>query len=135
MGELATAFQHLRNVLTENYITSLKQACKRHLSQEEAIPSYTLIDSLDIPAFTKIKRTLEEQTGETLYYLNDFYIYTDDTFGASWHMDTELFTFEHALNAWILLSPNRSTDPLCFIDQLNDTPERYYHGLDIDGDD
>ncbi|WNM64008.1 hypothetical protein [Candidatus Nitrospira neomarina] len=70
-----------------------------------------------------------------MYYLNDFYIYTDDTFATGWHMDTELFTFEHALNAWILLSSDHVTDPLCFIDQLNDTPDRYYHSLKVDGDD
>jgi hypothetical protein len=49
-------------------------------------------------------------------------------------MDTELFTFERAINAWILLSPERVSDPVAFIDGINDAPEHCFHSVHIDGD-
>ncbi|ACK65144.1 hypothetical protein PCC8801_1069 [Rippkaea orientalis PCC 8801] len=134
MAEFSSVFEHIKNVLSEDDINSLKQICKKHFSQEQAIPSYVLLDYLDIPVFKKIKLLLEEKINAKLYYLNDFYIYTDNTFSASWHMDTELFTFERAINVWILLSPDSVTDPLCFMADINDKPERYYHSLKIDSD-
>jgi hypothetical protein len=133
MSDLSNAFIKLSNALNGHDISFLKQACKAHFDQKDG-PCYTLIDNLHTPTFLKIKHLLEEHLKEPLFYLNDFYLYTDNTFGTSWHMDTELFTFESAVNAWILLSPDTVKDPMCFISNLNDSMDRYYHNVEINGD-
>ncbi len=122
----------LRGALSDEDLTTLKQSCQRHLRHEDPIPSYVLIDQLNAPIYKKIKKAIEAQTNEKLFYLNDFYIYSDNSHQANWHMDTELFTFENCLNAWILLSPDEVDNPLAFIDDLNDAPSNYFHSLKID---
>lgn len=133
MPELVAPYLIVNNALTAEDVEFLKQSCKRHLHQER-IPCYVLLNDLGSSTYLKIKKTLEQRIGETLYYLNDFYIYTDDTFKTNWHMDTELFTLDRAVNAWILLSPDHVEDPLGFIDQINDSPELSFHSVSIDGD-
>ncbi len=108
----------------------LTQACKAHLAQIDG-PCYTLIDAQEAPTLLKIKLALERLVGKPLFYLNDFYLYTDSTFATNWHMDTELFTFANAINAWVLLSPEMVTDPLCFIADINETPENSYHNVEV----
>lgn len=133
MSELVTPYLLVQNALTEGDVQFLKQACKRHLDQER-MPCYVLLNNLESPTYLKVKEVLEKKIGETLHYLNDFYIYTDSTFKTNWHMDTELFALDRAINAWILLSPDQIEDPLGFIDQINDSPERRFHSVRIDGD-
>jgi hypothetical protein len=133
MPELAEPFVVLRNALEPDDIAYLRDACKTRLAQD-GIPCFAMIDRQQSPTYAKITRVLEAQIGETLNYLNDFYIYTDQTFKAGWHMDTELFTFECAINAWILLSPDQIENPLGFIPDLNVDQERYYHSVAIEGD-
>lgn len=133
MPELVTPYLHIRNALAADDLEFLRNACKRYISQE-GIPCYVLIDNLDSPACLKIKEALELKIGEPLYYLNDFYIYTDSSFKTNWHVDTELFAFDRAINAWILLSPDAVEDPLGFINQINDSSERRFHSVRIDGD-
>jgi hypothetical protein len=98
------------------------------------MPCYALLDKLDAPTYLKIKRRMEEAVGQALYYLNDFYIYTDATSKTDWHVDTELFSFESAINAWILLSPERVSNPIGVLDGMNDTDDRYYHSATREGD-
>ena len=126
MFELGASYVHLKNALDEDDINYLKNACKQNLETEQ-IPCFSLIDRLDSKAVKKIKLALEEEIGEELFYLNDFYIYTDNSFKTAWHMDTELFSFSRAVNAWILLSPEEVADPLGFIDGINDSAENYFH--------
>ena len=133
MPELASPFVHVQNVLSEVDVQVLKAACKKNLT-EQGIPCYSMIDNLLSPTYLKIKQILEEHINETLYYLNDFYFFTDSSFRTGWHMDTELFTFESAINAWILLSPDEVDDPLGFMDNINDSPEHYYHSVKIEED-
>lgn len=133
MAGLNGPFARIPHVLDAGDMEYLKAACRRHVSTE-GIPCYALLEHLDSPTRAKIKQTLERHIGEPVYYLNDFYMYTDRTFRTDWHMDTELFTFERAINAWILLSPDRVSDPLGFIDGINDSPERRFHSMHIDGD-
>lgn len=133
MPELTAPYLLIQNALTEEDVDFLRRACKRHL-HEERIPCYVLINDLGSPTYMKIKEALQQSIGETIYYLNDFYIYTDTTFKTNWHMDTELFALDCAINAWILLSPNSVEDPLGFIDQINDSSERSFHSVKIDGD-
>lgn len=130
MPDLAAPFMLLQNVLNGEDLAFLRAACKRTLLTEN-VPCFALLEHQDSAPFLKIKEALEAQLNETLYYLNDFYIYTDSSFRTNWHMDTELFTFENAVNAWILLSPDSVEDPLGIIPDVNDCDERYYHSVTI----
>ncbi len=134
MDRMSSPFIRIPRALDAEDVEFLKAACIRHVSTQ-GIPCYVLIDQLNSATCQKIKETLELQLGEPLYYLNDFYMYTDRSFKTGWHMDTELFTFERAINAWILLSPERVVDPLAFLDGINDSPDRCFHSVHIEGDD
>lgn len=133
MAGMSASFIRIPGALDAEDVAYLKASCKRHVSAA-GIPCYVLIDQLSSPTCRKIQQTLEQRLGEPLYYLNDFYMYTDGSFRTGWHMDTELFTFERAINAWILLSPERVSDPIAFIEGFNDAPERCFHSVHIDGD-
>lgn len=134
MPELAEPFVVLRGVLDADDIALLRDACKDRLDRD-GIPCFAMIDRMASPTYQKITRVLTEAIREPLNYLNDFYIYTDETFKTNWHMDTELFTFESAINAWILLSPDQVKGPLGFVSDINTDPERYFHSVAIEGDD
>lgn len=133
LPELTSPYVQIENVLLEEDITFLKNAYKTHLV-EEGIPCFALLDLLETPTFQKIKRITEEQVGESLHYLNDFYFYTDPRFTTGWHMDTELYAFESAINVWILMSPDQVEDPLAFISDFNTTDDNYYHCVEQEGD-
>jgi hypothetical protein len=135
MAELIPTFSLLQGALTPEDLAYLKTACQAHLKREDSIPSYVLLDRLATPVCRKIQTLIEQHTNQSLYYLNDFYFYSDNAFGAHWHMDTELFTFEDCLNAWMLLSPDEVENPLAFIGGVNDSPSNHYHNVKIDGDD
>ena len=133
MPELAEPFALLSGALTPADLAFLRDACQTRL-ERDGIPCFALIDHHASPAYLKIKQALEALTGAELNYLNDFYIYTDASFKTNWHMDTELFTFESAINAWILLSPESIDDPLGFIPDLNRDADQYFHSVAIQGD-
>ena len=133
MAELATAFVHLQGVLDNDDLSFLRRACQVQLNTQ-GMPCFTLLEHHASPTYLRIKEVIERRIGEPLYYLNDFYLYTDSSFKTNWHMDTELFTFASALNAWILLSPDQVENPLGFISGINDAPERYYHSVKMNGD-
>ena len=133
MSELSTPYLHIEHALAKADIEFLKDACKQHLSRN-GIPCYALINSLDTPAYVTIKQAVEQRIGEQLYYLNDFYIYTDSSFKTNWHMDTELFSFDRAINAWILLSPDLVDDPLGFVHHVNDSSDQTFHSVRMEGD-
>ena len=130
MPELAEPYVVLPDVLDAGDIAFLRQACKKRL-ERDGIPCFAMIDNQQTPTYQRIKRALESATGEQLNYLNDFYIYTDESFKTNWHMDTELFTFESAINAWILLGPAEIENPLGFISDLNGDPDQYFHSVTI----
>jgi hypothetical protein len=130
MPELATPFVLLPGVLAPADLEVIKQSCKRTLLEED-VPCFAMIDQLESPVFRKIQVAVEAVLQEPLHYLNDFYIYTDETFRTNWHMDTELFTFEAAVNAWILLAPDEVEDPLGLIPDLNAQAETEYHSVTI----
>lgn len=130
MFELDAAYILLKSALDENDILYLKNACKSNLETEH-IPCFSLINKLNSKTVRKIKLALEKEIGEELFYLNDFYIYTDNSFKTAWHMDTELFSFSRAVNAWILLSPEKVADPLGFIDGVNNSDDNYYHSTTV----
>lgn len=112
----------------------LKAACKRCL-EVERMPCYALLDSIESTTFRKIKAALEHRVGAALHYLNDFYLYTDSSFRTNWHVDTELFAFDRAVNAWILLSPDVVENPLGFIAEINTPSTGIFHSARAGKDD
>jgi hypothetical protein len=126
-------YVHIKRALTDKDIEYLKAACRRHVLTS-GIPCYALINALESETFIKIRRAVDDQLNEFPYYLNDFYMYTDASFRTNWHMDTELFTFSRAVNAWVLLSPASVTDPLAFIDGINDSAAHQYHSVSMKND-
>jgi hypothetical protein len=133
MPELAQPYVVMRNALDADDVAFLREACKARLNAD-GIPCFALLDHRSHPTYLKIENAIREQLGEPIYYLNDFYIYTDKSFRTGWHMDTELFTFEYAVNAWILLSPDQITNPLGFIPDVNVDNDFYFHSVAIEGD-
>ena len=133
MVEAVSLYLHIRHALTADDVQFLREECKRHVSQE-GMSCYVSINNLHSTTYERIRGVLERTICEPLYYLNDFYMYTDDSFRADWHIDTELFTFHRAINAWILLSPDLVDDPLGFLDEVNGPIERYFHSVVLEGD-
>lgn len=134
MPELRDSFVHLRGVLTEAELVFLKNSCKAQLETEN-IPCFALLNRLHASCYLKIRELVKDVTGEDVKYLNDFYMYTDSSCVAGWHMDTELYTFENAVNAWILLSPEEVAAPFGVLRGINETAsERYYHTMEITAD-
>lgn len=131
VGRVET-FKLLKGALTKEDLGYLKRACYEYLSKDDSIPSYVLLNNLNSPTFHKIVEKIQSEIGEDVYYLNDFYIYSDVAFGAKWHMDTELFTFNDCLNAWILLSPNEIGNPLAMLESPNESSENYYHSVQVE---
>lgn len=127
-------FRLLQGVLSQQDLRFLKHRCQEYIGREDSIPSYVLLDILDMPTCQKIMEALREETGQELLYLNDFYLYSQEAAGAGWHMDTELFTFDDCINAWILLSPDEIRNPLAMLEKPNDSPEDHFHGVKIEGD-
>lgn len=121
-------YLHLGGVLEDADLEELKQGCMEVLERDR-VPCFSLIDRLESRPVRRIREALETRIGEPLYYLNDFYIYTDSSFKTGWHMDTELFSFDRAVNAWILLSPEEVRDPLGFIGGMNEAEENYFHNV------
>lgn len=128
MFESGLPYLHLRGVLGADELEALKQGCMDVLERDR-VPCFSLIDRLDSGPYQRVKTALEAQLGAELFYLNDFYIYTDSSFKTAWHMDTELFSFERAINAWILLAPDEVEDPLGFIPGMNGLGEDYFHSV------
>ncbi|MDW3214151.1 MAG: phytanoyl-CoA dioxygenase family protein [Ilumatobacteraceae bacterium] len=125
----------LENVLADDDLVALKQACQRAMRRDDPIPSYVMLDDLASPVYQKVHRCIDETLGEQVFYLNDFYLYSDESFGAPWHMDTELFTFARCVNAWILLSPGEIESPLSFIDDMNAGADVDFHSVSANDED
>lgn len=135
MGSFLKPYLHIPDVLSLEDVEFLKSSYKRHLSVE-GIPCYALLDSLQSTTFKKIEAAIEQSLSEKIYYLNDFYMYTDSSFRTDWHVDTELFAFDCALNAWILLFPEEIESPIAFVRGLNDgSHEGRFHSVRPDAGD
>jgi hypothetical protein len=128
MFSLAAPYVHIENALSPDDLNSLRSICKCHLA-DVGDPGYVLIDHLRSSTFVKLRNILEQRIGEPLYYLNDFYIYTDRSFSTDWHIDTELFSFDRAVNAWVLLSPACVANAISLIGDINGSADCYFHGV------
>ena len=133
MFENDAPYLHLKGLLDAADVEELAKGCM-HVLETSRVPCYSLIDRLDSPAFCKVEKALAARVDRDPYYLNDFYIYTDGSFKTAWHMDTELFSFDRAINAWILLAPDEVVDPLSFVDGLNTNADDRFHSVKREGD-
>ena len=127
-------FTVLRGALDDDDLAQLRGHCRAHLDRDDAIPCYVMLDALDSPVVGKLRELVEAEIGARPHYLNDFYFYSDDAFGAGWHMDTELFTFDRCVNVWILLGPEEVASPLAVIPDLNTTAAQYFHSVGREDD-
>ena len=126
--QLVTPFQVLRGVLTNEDIHLLKGTYARHAASF-ALPCYAFLSEQDSPIATKIASLVREAIGYTPYYLNDFFFYTSNTFSTPWHVDTEMFLFKSAINAWILLSPDEIDNPIGFVKDVNSPGSLFYQSI------
>ena len=130
----APFFLHLKQVLDFEDISSLRLAYSRN-SYAYGLPCYAFIRQLLSPVHRKIQDLLSSALSEDTFYLNDFFFYTGSQFSTPWHVDTELFLFERAVNAWILLEPTSIDDPLGIIPSLNtDNSAQFYHSFQQESD-
>lgn len=120
-------FQLLSGVLSSDDIDALIEITRQNLAEADAIPCFALIDYQNNSVLQKIRSALQECVQTELFYLNDFYIYTNGEVQANWHMDTEMFTFENACNAWVLLSPDEIESPLAIMRDVNEPDGPYFH--------
>jgi hypothetical protein len=135
MAENIGGFTVLPRALDEDDLDQLRAHCRAHLARDDAIPCYVMLDALDVPVVAKLRDLVEGAVHARPHYLNDFYFYSDEAFGAGWHMDTELFTFDRCVNAWILLGPDEVASPLTLIPDLNTAADAYYHSVKREDDD
>ena len=129
-----TAFLVAKALLTFDDISHLKKACQLHLEEQDSISAYVMIDQQRSAVLKKIKDAAQQATDRSLHYLNDFYSYTDKTFAPDWHIDTEQFSFQECLNAWILLSPSKVQNPISFMKGINEPGSKQFHTSRIQGD-
>ena len=118
-------FLHLRGVLSEADLAFLKRSCRRQL-ETQGIPCFALLEQLESATFLKLQAIVRDAVGEAVHYLNDFYLYTDASCDASWHTDTELYTFARAVNAWVLLSPDHVGAPLGILDGIQQGSDHFH---------
>ena len=85
MRELKDSFILLKDALTEDDLTFLKESCKTQLETEN-MPCFALLNQLHSSCYLKIRRLVQDAIGENANYLNDFYLYTDSSSIADWHM-------------------------------------------------
>lgn len=98
------------------------------------MPCYALIDKQGSAILQKISKLVTASVQSTANYLNDFIFFTDEGFSTDWHIDTELFCFKNAVNAWILLYPDQIANPLAFIDGFNGNEGERFHSIQNEGD-
>jgi len=131
--QTSKSFYLLRSVLDLDDIRFLKQRYKDHLAKN-LMPCYALLDFLNSNTYQKIFKAVSGSLGFFPQYLNDFFFYTNENFSTSWHVDTELYAFSCAANAWILLEPNQVDNPLAFISSVNNPGQDLYHVVEKEKD-
>ena len=134
MAQLTQPFVHLKGVLSQEDIASIRSIYSQHASKTQ-LPCYAFIDLLDTPIHSKISNLIANTLNSTPYYIKDFFFHTSTSFSTPWHVDTELYLFKSAVNAWILLEPNKISNPLGFISEINSPSEdSYYHSVETEDD-
>ena len=123
----------IRSALNRNEISQLTKAIDRCMHSGLEISSFVYAANTSNPILVKIRDIVQRVFDHELLYLNDFYLYTDGLFQAGWHIDTEMFSFDRAVNVWIPLDDTIKIDPIAFISGINDRRDNYYHSISADG--
>lgn len=131
--QLATPFVHLKSVMSPEDVKTLRKIYSEYIPSA-GIPCYAFLERQSDDIFQKIQTLVGDAIGSHAYYLNDFFFYTDTTFATPWHVDTELYIFKYAVNAWILLEPDQIENPLAFISQTNNPSQTFYHSVEKEDD-
>ena len=122
-------FIHIKQAISAEEITQLKTIYANH-APSSGLPCYAFIDKLDLPLFKKLSDLTFSRLKCRPLYLNDFFFSTGNVFSTPWHVDTELFIFQYAVNAWILLEPSSIDNPLGFIAGVNEPGTQYFQSVE-----
>ena len=134
MPGLSNPYILLRGALSPQDIESLRRTYSSYVPSS-GLPCYAFLADQENPVLQQISAACESALSARVHYLNDFFFYTDKAFSTPWHVDTELYVFKTAVNAWILLEPDYIENPLGFISQLNNPSGPIYHSAEAEGDD
>jgi len=125
------AFYVIKNCLSKDDIRSLKQSYSAHC-RNTGMPCYAFLENSTNDLVSKIRTLVERSIKKKVSYLNDFFFYTSASFSTPWHVDTELYLFKEAVNAWILLDPDEIDNPIGFVSGIN-TGTNYYQSVITEG--
>lgn len=129
MDQLYSPFVHLKQCLSHKEVNELCDIYREYIPRT-GIPCYAFLKNQDHPLLRSIASLVSSVIGLRACYLNDFFFYTDARFSTPWHVDTELYVFKSAVNAWILLEPDEINNPLGFIEQVNNPGTTFYHSVE-----
>lgn len=127
--QLESPFIHIKQAFSAAEITQLKTIYAHH-APSTGLPCYAFIDKLDLPLFKKLSDLIFSHIKCQPLYLNDFFFSTGNVFSTPWHVDTELFIFQYAVNAWILLEPSSIDNPLGFVAGVNEPGTQYFQAVE-----
>lgn len=131
--QLDHPFIHIKQVFSADEIAQIKSIYSSH-APSSGLPCYAFLERQDCPLIDKLKGIIHSQTQHDAHYLNDFFFFTGSAFSTPWHVDTELFIFKYAVNAWILLEPSAVEDPLGFVEGVNSPGCRFYQSAEKEAD-
>jgi hypothetical protein len=129
--QLELPFIHIKQAFSAAEITQLKTIYAHH-APSSGLPCYAFIDKLDHPLFNKLSNLILSHLKFKPLYLNDFFFSTGNMFSTPWHVDTELFIFKYAINAWILLEPLSIDNPLGFVAEVNNPGAQFFQAVEAE---
>jgi ectoine hydroxylase-related dioxygenase (phytanoyl-CoA dioxygenase family) len=119
----------IRAALSDSFLSDLVDFVHKQLMGGRGFSSFLFIDEVSHPLIRKLQQLAEMAVGQPLHYLNDFYLYTDSGAQAEWHIDTEMFSFDKAVNVWVGLDQETKIDPIAFISDVNENDDNYFHSI------
>jgi hypothetical protein len=131
--QLESPFIHIKQAFSVAEITQLKAIYADH-APSSGLPCYAFLDKFDHPLIKKLSDLIFSRLKCQPLYLNDFFFSTGDVFSTPWHVDTELFIFQYAVNAWILLEPSRIDNPLGFVAGVNEPGTQQFQSCESESD-
>ncbi len=131
--QLESPYIHIKQVFSADEITQFKSIYAHH-ALSSGLPCYAFIDKLHLALFKKLTNLVFSCLNCQPLYLNDFFFSTGNLFSTPWHVDTELFIFQYAVNAWILLEPSSIDNPLGFVAGINEPGTQCYQAVEAESD-
>lgn len=131
--QLESPFIHIKQAFSAAEITQIKEVYSHH-APATGLPCYAFLDKLGHSLFIKLSQLIFSRLQCQPQYLNDFFFSTGNMFSTPWHVDTELYIFQYAVNAWILLEPSSIDNPLGFVAGVNEPGTKYFQSVESESD-